>query len=588
MGRALTAVVLLGVSANVSAATFVVNTTLDAVDTSPGDGVCETVEPGQCTLRAAIQEANALAGRDRVDLPAGHYRITIPGTSEHFGATADIDIRDDLDLIGAGVGLSIVDANRLGRSFQLFDQADVLIEGLTVQGGFLAVEGIDNEGIGAGIRVDSASLTVRGARIFSNVATFSGDGGGIHCGFDCVLVVEDTSFESNLADFRGGAIRVGNGDLTLRNSRFFDNRASSGGALFLAGVTAVIEDSTFEENLSYGSDLSGAAISTNFGGFLRIDRSTFLGNRLFIGSGAGAILNRSVTLEINNSTISGNTVPFGSGAGGLMARSSQVMIHSTTFTENNSTFGADNVASSESMPATILFQNTILDSDFIGDNCIGNAADFTSLGFNISSDATCELDQLSDQPNTDAQLLALADNGGATLTHALALSSPALDAGDPAGCRDALGIFLESDQRGRPRIAASSPAAVPRCDIGAYEFILDADDDGIEDSTDNCPYAANPDQADRGGIGAGSEPDQIGDACQCGDVNSDGIVTLTDGVIISQALIDSTVLPNTVNLDRCDVGASSDCSITDAVIVLSAILPDPPVAIIQQCVPALP
>jgi CSLREA domain-containing protein len=54
----------------VSAATFNVNSAVDAVDAVPGDGVCATAG-GQCTLRAAVQEANALPGADTISLPAG-------------------------------------------------------------------------------------------------------------------------------------------------------------------------------------------------------------------------------------------------------------------------------------------------------------------------------------------------------------------------------------------------------------------------------------------------------------------------------------------------------------------------------------
>ena len=44
------------------AATFTVDSTLDSSDAAPGDGVCS--DGGVCTLRAAIQEANALLGAD--------------------------------------------------------------------------------------------------------------------------------------------------------------------------------------------------------------------------------------------------------------------------------------------------------------------------------------------------------------------------------------------------------------------------------------------------------------------------------------------------------------------------------------------
>ncbi len=46
--------------------TVVVNSTGDAGDAAAGDGVCETSTAGVCTLRAAIQEANAFAGTDTI------------------------------------------------------------------------------------------------------------------------------------------------------------------------------------------------------------------------------------------------------------------------------------------------------------------------------------------------------------------------------------------------------------------------------------------------------------------------------------------------------------------------------------------
>ena len=65
--------------------------------------------------------------------------------------------------------------------------------------------------------------------------------------------------------------------------------------------------------------------------------------------------------------------------------------------------------------------------------------------------------------------------------------------------------------------------------------MVDTDGDGIPDALDNCPYTANPDQKDSGGINT-TVPDGIGDACQCGDVNNDGIVNLTDKTILSRSL----------------------------------------------------
>ena len=55
---------------------LVVNSTADGVDANPGDGVCETFIPGQCTLRAAITESNATPGMDKVN-------FNIPGSGPH-------------------------------------------------------------------------------------------------------------------------------------------------------------------------------------------------------------------------------------------------------------------------------------------------------------------------------------------------------------------------------------------------------------------------------------------------------------------------------------------------------------------------
>src|SRR5437660_359344 len=96
------------------AATFTVDSTLDAVDAHPGDGVCATAT-NVCTLRAAIQEANALAGADTINVPAGMYTLSIPGSFEDEAATGDLDITDDLTLIGAGARSTIIDGGGLDR-----------------------------------------------------------------------------------------------------------------------------------------------------------------------------------------------------------------------------------------------------------------------------------------------------------------------------------------------------------------------------------------------------------------------------------------------------------------------------------------
>src|SRR5258708_35546749 len=112
---------------------FTVNSLLDEVDAHAGDGNCASTPSGVCTLRAAIMEANALAGADTINLPAGSYSLMIPGTDEDAAATGDLDINSDLVLVGAGADTTIIDGNHLDRAMHIGNSATVTISGLTLR-----------------------------------------------------------------------------------------------------------------------------------------------------------------------------------------------------------------------------------------------------------------------------------------------------------------------------------------------------------------------------------------------------------------------------------------------------------------------
>jgi hypothetical protein len=81
-------------------------------------------------------------------------------------------------------------------------------------------------------------------------------------------------------------------------------------------------------------------------------------------------------------------------------------------------------------------------------------------------DNTCNFNGPGDLSNTDPRLGPLQDNGGPTQTMALLPGSPAIDAGNPHGCRDDSRHLLKTDQRGKPRPDKEDTGG---CDIGAYE-----------------------------------------------------------------------------------------------------------------------
>src|SRR6266498_1590126 len=113
--------------------TFTVISTVDAVDANPGNGVCASVSAG-CTLRAAIQEANATPGGNaEIMLPAGLYTLTLAGSSENAAATGDLDITKSVTITGAGVGQTIIDGNSIDRVFDIRTVGIVVhISGVTI------------------------------------------------------------------------------------------------------------------------------------------------------------------------------------------------------------------------------------------------------------------------------------------------------------------------------------------------------------------------------------------------------------------------------------------------------------------------
>ena len=87
--------------ASVSASSLTVTATFDGADAQPGNGVCD-IGSGQCTLRAAIQEANALPGTDTIQVPTGTYSLTAIGAAEDLGATGDLDVTGPVSIVGHG------------------------------------------------------------------------------------------------------------------------------------------------------------------------------------------------------------------------------------------------------------------------------------------------------------------------------------------------------------------------------------------------------------------------------------------------------------------------------------------------------
>lgn len=97
----------------------------------------------------------------------------------------------------------------------------------------------------------------------------------------------------------------------------------------------------------------------------------------------------------------------------------------------------------------------------------------------------------------------------------------------------------------------------------------DTDRDGVANQFDNCPWTANANQLDNGGLGTTTTPDGIGNACQCGDVTGEGQVNDTDAAFIKRQALGLAAVLFLVP-DNCDVTGDGACNGTDATLIRHA------------------
>ena len=395
-----------------TAQNFTVNSTADAIDANTGDGVCDDGS-GNCTLRAAIMEAIALAGAEAITLPTGTYTLSIAGDGEDAARTGDLDITGDVTITGAGADSTIIDGGGLDRVFHV---------------------------VRSGNRVEISDVTVRNGRS----AAVDEWGGGISN--EATLTLTNGIVSDNRAENAAGGIS-NVGTLILNNSTVSGNRVGSWAAGIYKGGTLTLTNSMVSSNRA-----SGQAGGIHNTGTLTLISSTV--SRNTAGSDSGGISNIG-TLILTNSTISGNSATNG---GGIYNRyeNNTVTLTNSTVSWNSATDGAGIYNEG----GTVNMKNSIVAESTFGQDCFGIGTT-VSLGYNLDSDGTCNLTEPTDLPNTAPLLGPLQNNGGPTLTHAMQSGSPAIDAGS---CTDIDGNPVRNDQRGVPR------PQHPTCDIGAFEL----------------------------------------------------------------------------------------------------------------------
>ena len=316
---------------------------------------------------------------------------------------------------------------------------------------------------GAILNNGSSSMILTGDTFTGNSA--SSDGGAI-LNLGASLTVNSSVFTSNTASSVGGVLYTNGGTVNISGSTFSTNSASYGGVIYGDnGLTLHVDTSTFDSNTAL---VNGGAVETS-GTSNWFGQSTFSNNSVTTSNGhGGAAFFYNSSLTLSEDTFAGNTAP--SYGGAMSIQSSYANIINDTIAYNSATLGGggiDNFGGS----STIRMINTILSL-----NTGGGAPNFgngvISLGFNLVDNTTGSSGFSifnDDILNQAANLNPLADNGGPTKTILPKITSPALQAGDPANA--GLGLAA-TDQRGFSRLIFGF------LDIGSVEN-QDSTGDGV-------------------------------------------------------------------------------------------------------------
>ncbi|MEM8680844.1 MAG: choice-of-anchor Q domain-containing protein, partial [Planctomycetota bacterium] len=295
-------------------ATFAVNDLGDTNDANPGDGVAEDAA-GNTTLRAAIEEANALAGADDINFSvAGVVNLSL----------GELSVSSDLSVDGANS--VTVDAGGTSRVMNV-NSGTVTLSNLTLNNGSATQ--------GGGV-ISAGDLTLSGATVSNSTAMQFG--GGVFSSGTLALtnssVVTGNSVGTTNTAFGGGVVSY-QGTLTIDNSTVSNNSSSQyGGGIFgLQGSVEITNNSMIADNAisnSVGAYASGGGISVANGMYvpnnagvapfsLTISDSTVSGNSLYgtnFPYGAGVYSFGYGTVSIANTNITGNMNTGGGGARG--------------------------------------------------------------------------------------------------------------------------------------------------------------------------------------------------------------------------------------------------------------------------------
>lgn len=460
-------------------------------------GVVGNGTPGSCTEAALVQ---ALASGGSISFNCGGAAtITVTQTRTITSATT-IDGGGQITLSGGGR----VPIFYIGQSQTLS------LRNLTLRDGYYQLPSANGSDGGGAVRgAWKASLVVENCRFYNNVvvspAASDDHGGGaifLHTG---VLLVRGSEFQGNRAQrTSGGAIHTLFSNVDIGDSRFDGNQAEGYGGAFYndgsLGANGYIRFTRTHFTNNSGRGQGGAAFTWLYpyqsGSLVTVDTVNFSGNSITAnargdayggglrhGNGPINILNTTFAantagkqggglwagevsrMNLSNVTFSGNRALASDGLGGaiMTAGVTSATLTNVTLSGNQAGFMGGAIWSS----TPLVLRNTLVAGNTAGNPWGNNVqcgpATYQNGGGNMqwplpSGDRACT----AGVAVADPRLGPLGDNGGFSHTHALAVNSPAIDAGTNSSCP-------ATDQRGRSRPFDGNWDGTAVCDIGAFE-----------------------------------------------------------------------------------------------------------------------
>ncbi len=448
--RALIAFALLAAGATTKAATWQVTLTSDAVDAQPGDGVCADAQ-GLCPLRAAILEANALPGVDRIEVPVGTVMLSRAGSFEDDGALGDLDVREGLTLVGAGSAVSTIDAGGLDGVLDLraVGAGEIVVRGLRLTHARVADDPLPGEIRGVGINVEAGVDAMLDDVVIDDQQASAG-AGLVVLGLRNLGCVTATRLRvrGNLANDVPGARVAGiyssGGGACLMLDQF--EVADNAGTLVGGIVIDIDTQATLRQGLIAGNRGQVAAMHVNLNNVVTMDNVSLVDNR----AGPALLNDGFSTVTMRHCTITGNRAADGltTVVGGIQDVHGMPRVH---------------------LSNSIVFGNG---PGFQANDCSGAVL---SGGGNVIGDRErCRLFgvEANDLLDVDPGLGPLVAAGG--FTRVVLPGAPAIDSGNVADC-------LAQDQRGEPRPRDGDGDGVAECDRGAVEVSIERVlDDGFE------------------------------------------------------------------------------------------------------------